>query len=208
MQSAPFNVIQKVSSQEPTPDNVATTSQHGLYLDHQPPSLLSRGEDERGSGSEILSTGSNSRLGSPGRVATGSEKTSRLSDGSPSSWTKIAEYENAMVNGTRKEKTELLFEVLHKIRTPEDKNCPIQKLPNGRSFSLCASLLSSRLTTWFSRALNARTFSSFPNRLERCIPCLSSVQRFSNYTSCLASSLRSIFSGAGVTYRQCRSPCV
>lgn len=130
MQSDLSNVPNTVSTRELAPDNVQT-SQHGLHLDDDPPSLLPREQGRGAQQQHDYESSCGSRNSSPRRVAADIDDAARLNQGSPSSWTKIVEYENALVHTPRKKPEGPLFEVIKKKRNPDDKSCPIEKLPNG-----------------------------------------------------------------------------
>ncbi|ORY16724.1 hypothetical protein BCR34DRAFT_475917 [Clohesyomyces aquaticus] len=129
MQPEPSNVLKKVTSQESSPDNHPTYSQHGIR-DDQPASPLPHDE---GSGvlpqPGVLGRDSGSTSPSPERVAPGNE-TARLSPTSPSPRNKVAEYENALIESARKRSDGPIFEVIKKNRNPDDKSSPISRLPN------------------------------------------------------------------------------
>lgn len=129
MQSDLSNVPNTVSTRELAPDNVQT-SQHGLHLDDDPPSLLPREQGRGAQQQHDYESSCGSRNSSPRRVAADIDDAARLNQGSPSSWTKIVEYENALVHTPRKKPEGPLFEVIKKKRNPDDKSCPIEKLPN------------------------------------------------------------------------------
>ncbi|KAF2121159.1 hypothetical protein BDV96DRAFT_563706 [Lophiotrema nucula] len=128
MQPEPTSVSEQVLTQKTTPDTRPTTSQHGLHRDDDPASHLLRNK-ESGEPEADIGGRDNGTAVESGRVAV-SDETARLSPTSPSPRNRIAEYEAALNESTKKKSEGPLFEVVKTPRKPEDQSSPISKLPN------------------------------------------------------------------------------
>ena len=127
-------------SAEVAPESPATTPQHGLQDRDQQLSLLPRpseeqGEPEPSDSSRLDASRESSRDRDGGAPA-------RLSPASPAPRDRITEYENALVQTPRKRYQGPVFEVIKSARKPDDKSCPIAKLPNGESLEHVSALQS------------------------------------------------------------------
>lgn len=131
MQPEPTSAFQNTLSAEVAPESPATTPQHGLQDHDQQLSLLSRPSGEQ---REPAPPGANrpdaSRESSRDRDGGAA---ARLSPSSPAPRDRVTEYENALVQTPKKRNQGPIFEVIKSARKPDDKSCPIAKLPNGES---------------------------------------------------------------------------
>ncbi|KAF1966024.1 hypothetical protein BU23DRAFT_518664 [Bimuria novae-zelandiae CBS 107.79] len=128
MQSEPTPASQNTLSPKVAPEALATTPQHGLQDHHQQLSLLPHQFEEQGEpappgAAEQHASRESSRDRDP-------DATARLSPTNPSPRNRITEYENALVQTPKKRHQGPAFEVIKSTRKPDDKSCPIAKLPN------------------------------------------------------------------------------
>ena len=131
MQPEPSQASQNTLSTEVAPEYPATTSQHGLQDRGKQLSLLSHYNGDPGEPAPADAAGEHaSRESSRDRD---SDAATRLNPASPSPKDRITEYENALVQTPRKRNQGPAFEVIKSTRKPDDKSCPIAKLPNGES---------------------------------------------------------------------------
>lgn len=129
MQPEPTPASQNTLSPEVAPENPATTSQHGLedryeQLPLHPQHLEEQGESAPPAAAEQHTSRESSRDLDVDIAA-------RLSPTSPSPRDRITEYENALAQTPKKRHQGPVFEVIKSARKPDDKSCPIEKLPNG-----------------------------------------------------------------------------
>ena len=131
MQPESTSASQNTLPAEVAPETPAATSQHGLQdRDHQPSLLPPQPEEQR---EPLVSDGTRrdaSRESSRDRDA---DAAARLSPSSPPPRNRITEYENALAQTPKKRNQGPVFEVIKSARKPDDKSCPIAKLPNGES---------------------------------------------------------------------------
>ncbi|KAF2736175.1 hypothetical protein EJ04DRAFT_490460 [Polyplosphaeria fusca] len=113
-----------------TPENTATSSQHGLCAD-DPASSLSRHGESGALQSSVSGRETPPIIGdSPQERAPNDAETARLSPTSSSPRNRIADYEAAVIQSTRKRSDGPLFEVVKSDRKPNDRSSPIATLPN------------------------------------------------------------------------------
>jgi hypothetical protein len=128
MQPEPSNDSQK-HSPPPVAPETTTTSHHGLRDVDQPSMLPHHHEEPRDptpdGGARRGSTRGNSRDRGD------ADEAARLSPTTPSPRNRIAEYENALTESTKRRNEGPAFEVIKLAKKPDDRSCAIAKLPNG-----------------------------------------------------------------------------
>lgn len=135
MQSESTNVSQNVTTEQLTPDD-SFTSQHGQHcIDGSPGSLQPHSrelwpEPEPSMGGDTRDATHSSIVKDAGN-ATQPLGLKAAGTTTPPARDRISEYESARVKTPRKPAEGPLFEVIKSIRRPDDKSCPIAKLPNG-----------------------------------------------------------------------------
>ncbi|KAF2451731.1 hypothetical protein P171DRAFT_376131 [Karstenula rhodostoma CBS 690.94] len=128
MQPEPPHASQNTLSQQLAPEHPATTSQHGPQDRDQQLFPLSHHLGEPGEPVPASAAGEHaSRESSRDRDPYAA---TRLNPASPPPRNKITEYENALVQSPKKRSHGPVFEVIKSARKPDDKSCPIAKLPN------------------------------------------------------------------------------
>ncbi|KAL5399216.1 hypothetical protein PMIN06_000962 [Paraphaeosphaeria minitans] len=126
MQPEPPHASQNTLSPQVAPEHPAT-SQHGPQDRDQQLFSLSHHHGEPGAPVPAGAAGEHaSRESSRDR----DPDANRLSPASPPPRNRITEYENALVQTFKKRSHGPVFEVIKSARKPDDKSCPIAKLPN------------------------------------------------------------------------------
>ncbi|KAF2268767.1 hypothetical protein CC78DRAFT_509943 [Lojkania enalia] len=129
MQSEPFNVLNSVPTPAATPDKHSASSQHGILHGDDPASLLPREGEQKDPSSSVLGRDTIRSAISSERVPD-IDESARLSAVPLSPRNRIAEYESALINSSKKRPDGPLFEVIKTNRKSDDKSSPIAKLPN------------------------------------------------------------------------------
>jgi hypothetical protein len=106
---------------------------HGIRDDDQPLPPLLHEEERRQPRTRVAGHGFLSSSSSPERVDSDSDEAARLSQNerNPSPRNRIQEYEDSAGHSARKKSEGHIFEVIKKIRPPDDQSSPISKVPNG-----------------------------------------------------------------------------
>lgn len=144
MQPEPPQASQNTLSPQLALEHPATTSQHGPQDHDQKLFPLSHHYGESG---EPVSAGAVDERASRGSSRDRDpDAATRLSPASPLPRNRITEYENALVQTPKKRPHGPAFEVIKSTRKPDDKSCPIAKLPNGESTRRAADVITRYLT--------------------------------------------------------------
>jgi len=135
MQPAPSTFTPIDSPHQAAPEH-NNDFKHGIRDDDQPAPLLLHEEEQRRPRTRVAGHGSLSPSSSPKRVDSDSDEAARLSpnERTPSPRNRIQEYEDSAAHLARKKSEGYTFEVIKKIRTPDDQSSPISKVPNGTLF--------------------------------------------------------------------------
>jgi hypothetical protein len=108
-------------------------SKHGIRDDDQPAPPLLHEEERRRPRTRVAGHGLLSPSSSPESVDRNGNEAARLSpnERTPSPRNRIQEYEDSVAHSARKKSEGYTFEVIKKLRTPDDQRSPISKVPNG-----------------------------------------------------------------------------
>lgn len=139
MQSEPSAIFENEITEQSTPNETRTSTQHGLQNIEETGSLSPAGS----AGSGTTTSASTDRVAADAAFAASlqggwevlAQSGRRLSPQStpspPVGRNRVAEYEQASTTPPTKKKSGLGFDVIKKYRSPGDKRSPIQELPNG-----------------------------------------------------------------------------
>jgi hypothetical protein len=132
--------LSTIAATEESPQTQQPTSQHGIH-DHDGRSAgsLYPADDagaETPTSAEQLAIDAALAASLQDTPATPNAEGRRLNarnTPSPPAYNRIVEYEQAAVPSARKKDEGPVFEVVKKVRSPNDKRSPIQDLPNGKT---------------------------------------------------------------------------